>query len=54
VSKEPLEFPKEKPQHSAETGACLCTSFRWNTQTGRCMVCDHVSHDSRVYCGALR
>jgi hypothetical protein len=44
----------DKPQHSAETGACMCTSFRWDTRTGFCLVCFHVSHDSRVYCGALR
>jgi hypothetical protein len=54
VSKDVVEFPKEKPHHSAETGACLCTSFRWDTRTGFCLVCFHVSHDSRVYCGALR
>lgn len=39
---------------NAQTGACICTSFRWNTWDGKCEECGHESHASRIHCGAIR
>ena len=42
----------DKPMVSS-TGACLCTSFRWNTWNRLCLACGHDAHGSRIHCGVM-